>query len=113
MPSTKEKTSKKVKTEQFVTTPRERELGICETCNHAPECVNLKVAQEPIWFCDQFEDYMPPAETLPSPAKLKKAAKLEQDGNGAYLGLCQTCAHKDNCANLRPGMGVWHCEEYE
>jgi len=99
----------KTATKEFITSPIAAEVGICSTCNHAPECVNLKAAGQPIWFCDQFDAYIPPS---PESKPVSVPATAAPSPNGGEEGLCQHCANRAQCVNRTPGTAIWHCEEY-
>jgi hypothetical protein len=101
-------------TKEFVTTAREQNLGICATCNYAPTCVNLKGSKQPIWHCDQFDDFVPQSDAGSPVATREPVAKAEPvNGTQVELvGLCRNCANRENCVNLVAGRTVWHCEEY-
>jgi hypothetical protein len=87
-------------------------MGICTTCNDAPTCVNLKASSQPIWHCDQFDDYVPPSDVSSAhrPAATPPIAKTTT--NGSFEGLCSTCGNKDGCVNQTPGTSKMFCEEF-
>ncbi|OQX92134.1 MAG: hypothetical protein B6D58_04540 [candidate division Zixibacteria bacterium 4484_95] len=33
--------------------------GICKTCSHAPTCAYRKRSDKPIWYCEEFDNYIP------------------------------------------------------
>lgn len=94
---------------EFVTSLVSGEVGICSTCNHAPECVNLKAAGRPIWFCDQFDAYIPPS---PGSNRTGVHSVAAPSPNGGEEGLCQHCSNRAECVNHTAGSAVWHCDEY-
>jgi hypothetical protein len=97
-------------TREMATSARAKELGICTTCNCAPECVNLKAAGRPIWFCDQFDAFVPAAAPNPRAADLSPEPAMAT--NGGHEGLCQNCDNRQTCINRVPGLAVWNCEEH-
>ncbi|UCG86265.1 MAG: hypothetical protein JSW71_20565 [Gemmatimonadota bacterium] len=103
-------TKDKVTDTQFVTSPRAVDLGICTTCNSAPECVNLKASSRPIWHCDQFDAYEPQPDPGPRAADFSPEPVVAP--NGGHEGLCQNCNYRKSCVNRVPGVAVWECEEH-
>lgn len=103
-------TQHKVTTKELVTSTLNKNLGICTTCNHAPECVNLKAAGRPIWYCDQFDAFVPAGSHSVRTKDLSPAPVMAT--NGGHEGLCQNCEHRQTCINRVPGQAVWECEEY-
>ena len=99
-----------LKTQELVTSARATELGICTTCNHAPECVNLKAAGRPIWYCDQFDVFVPAGAQSVRSKDLSPEPALAT--NGGHEGLCQNCSDRSTCINRVPGQPVWECEEH-
>lgn len=81
---------------------------LCSTCNHSDICVRLKTLIRPIWFCEEFDDYIPPLKKISSQDTLK----TEDTGCDKLLGLCCNCSNKNRCTLNKPSGGVWHCEEY-
>ena len=102
----------KVKAAELVTSAYRTDLGICATCNHAPTCVNLKASSQPIWHCDQFDDYVPAANpgVAANPPVPRQQTGLPT--NGGFEGLCRHCDARTTCVNRTAGVAVWHCEEY-
>lgn len=91
----------------------EAELGICSTCNYSPDCVNLKAAGQPIWFCDQFDTHVPQREK----ALLEVSGEVEASTAGsaaadAQAGLCGDCGARNDCVYQVPGVKKVYCEGY-
>lgn len=87
-------------------------LGICMTCNYAPTCAHRMRQKEPIWFCEQFDDYQPVHRRimLTSPPKdFRKSTKESV----SVKGLCVNCDNLETCKLRKPENGIWHCEEYQ
>ena len=85
-------------------------LGICTTCNHMPTCLFLKVARNPVWFCDEFT-----SDSAASSAKIAALPELEvkaRSNEKLDWGLCSNCAELEKCAYRALGKAVLHCEEY-
>lgn len=83
--------------------------GICSTCVHLEKCAYRAGTDQPIWFCEAFDDTIA-IETQTKPVSPEKFSKLTYS-NG-YLGLCVNCDHREYCMNAKQAGGVWHCEEY-
>jgi hypothetical protein len=84
--------------------------GICTTCNYAPECVNSTNSENPVLFCEMFDDYVEPVRKE-KPAVQPKPAPKEPE-TGELKGLCVNCENRATCNFPKPEGGVWHCEEY-
>ncbi len=84
-------------------------LDLCSTCNHTKTCSN-KGTPRPIFFCEQFEDYLPVSASAPA-AGLPEKPESEQDAC-EYKGLCVTCENRQSCTMAAQVGGIWHCEEY-
>jgi hypothetical protein len=91
-----------------------QELGICSTCNHLDACVNNTENWKTIWFCEEFDNYIPPK---PEVLDLRTVLSGKKTGNGKddiqpFLGLCINCESVKTCVFPKPASGVWHCNEY-
>lgn len=84
---------------------------LCTTCNSAPKCTVRKNLQRPIYFCDEYDDYVPPKSS-----KIVQSSATSKTGERTVeldKGLCVSCKHHDSCT-LRMSKGrIWFCEEYE
>lgn len=92
--------------------PRKVEYNdLCVTCNNGPECTSRKNIIRPVYFCENFDDYVQQktveVEMELTPEKAVAEKTLE------FTGLCVNCNHRNTCAFPKPDGGVWHCEEYE
>jgi hypothetical protein len=103
------------KTLQVTASPKQRaDQGICVSCIHRPTCLFREAARHPIFFCEEFDDQVIPGE----PAVETKSAQVAPAepqinyGEAQELGLCANCNTKTECMNRRPGVAVWHCEDY-
>jgi len=79
---------------------------ICSTCNHLQICMNRKDRLRPIWFCEEFDDYVPVESAFKIPEYKPRTNTTE------FKGLCMNCENRNSCGFLRPNGGVWHCDEY-
>jgi hypothetical protein len=90
---------------------------ICMTCNSNEICTTGKNQRGPIWFCEQFDDYVALSEQeLPVTAfqPPKPQARVRTLGKESIQakGLCENCESFGICQYIKPNGGVWHCEEY-
>lgn len=93
-------------------------LGICSTCNYAPDCAHrLRNPGVAFWECENYDDYVHVSgvefngglsQVVP-PAPVSRRPEFDA---AEYLGLCKNCELRDECTFPRPAGGVWHCEEY-
>ena len=105
--------------ESVVTGGTAEYLGICSTCNAAPDCAHrIRNSGVAIWDCENYDDHVDISSTelngglssvLPAP---RKSHRPEFDAI-EYKGLCENCEKRDECTFPRSAGGVWHCEEYE
>ena len=93
--------------------PAMAELGICGTCNHGPDCVNLKAAGQPIWYCDQFDTHIPRREKpLLEVLGEVEASTARSAVPDTEAGLCSDCGASADCVNQVPGVKKVYCEGY-
>jgi len=83
-----------------------KSTGICTTCNHIDDCLFRLRNGRPVWFCEEFDDYVKMEAVMP------EEMQVEPDGQLRFLGLCLNCEERFTCAYPKPESGVWHCEEY-
>lgn len=96
-----------------MTVPASR-LGICSTCNHQEGCSLRRDWKGAIYFCEEFDDYLPPPEKSPSNEKKGGATVLREESNKSkYQGLCMNCNLRETCALPKSEDGIWYCEEHE
>ena len=84
---------------------------LCWTCNHGPNCMNRGTADKPVFYCEEFDAYIPP-----SSISLESASRTNSNGKtGASKceGLCFNCGNRETCTMRGLEGGVWHCEEYQ
>lgn len=84
---------------------------LCTTCNCAPKCISRKNIIRPVYFCENYDDFVPqkPVEVEVGPPPRSMTEKAIQK----FYGLCVNCSHRNTCAFPKPEGGIWHCEEYE
>jgi len=84
---------------------------LCTTCNHITTCVHGKKRIEPIWFCEQFDDFQPAPKRIWLKSK-PEAPAADHEKSKTLKGLCMNCDYAENCTLHKPEAGIWHCEEY-
>ncbi len=83
----------------------QREL--CSTCNNQSTCMYRKTRNHPIFFCEQFDPYVPV-----SGATVTKHYSPQLISHNNVKGLCSNCDNYKTCTLPKPEGGIWHCEEY-
>ena len=81
---------------------------LCSTCNHIRTCGDHSTPQRPIFFCEQFEAFVPVSA---GPVAASEQPPSDR-GESQYKGLCINCETRQTCTTCKPEGGVWHCEEY-
>jgi len=89
--------------------------GICTTCNFAASCANSKSAKNPIYFCEMFDDSMPPEKKIVAKPGQKPSptSDIVDKFSSKYKGLCINCENRKTCKFARTDEGIWHCAEYQ
>ena len=84
---------------------------LCSTCNHAEACGHRSTPDRPIFYCENFDAFVPIAPRPPRATTVdsRSAGVLSA---GRRQGLCVNCENRDTCTMPKPEGGVWHCEEY-
>lgn len=85
---------------------------LCLTCNNVSVCTSRKGFKRPVYFCEEFDDFVP-SPKISSPSEPKSISRSEEKDTSKYPGLCMNCAHCETCTFPKPEGGIWHCEEYE
>ncbi len=90
---------------------------ICSSCNHGELCASKKTRQRPVWFCEEFDEYVPVKEqdvqeagSLPAQSRI--GSGTGEDDSSQFKGLCINCENRFTCGNSKTEGGIWHCEEY-
>jgi len=84
-----------------------RHRDLCSTCNHLRTCETRGTARRPVFYCEEFDAYVPVAARPASASEPEKKA-----GPDKYGGLCCNCDNRHTCVVPKPESGIWHCEEY-
>jgi len=82
--------------------------GICVTCNDASFCARLAHHGQPVWYCEEFNDYMPAAPKMGG----GKSDFTKEEKYDATSGICGNCRDSKACAMAMSGTPIWQCEEY-
>ncbi|NIM12499.1 MAG: hypothetical protein GTO45_10360 [Candidatus Aminicenantes bacterium] len=89
---------------------------VCSTCNHVKICTSRKNRQGPVWFCEEFDDYVAVMEkkSVGSEFQIIPPWKGSNpiESSIEFKGLCINCENRKTCVNSRVEGGIWHCEEY-
>ncbi len=94
--------------ERFGASGQYRDL--CSNCNHAEECSSRSSSRRPIFFCEEFDVFVPvPASRL---AQAAPTQPPERQNTSGRTGLCVNCDNAETCTLPKPEGGIWHCEEY-
>lgn len=83
---------------------------LCTTCNCLPECDSTSAGRRPVYYCEQYDDYVP---QKPAPKPRKAEVKKPKEPEQKYTGICVNCDFRETCANATTEGGIWHCEEYQ
>ena len=87
-----------------------RHRDLCWTCNHHPRCINRGTVEQPVFYCEEFDAYIPVSRVFLGSAS--RASSNGKKGSGQYRGLCSNCEERKTCTMRDLEGGVWHCEEY-
>ncbi|MCK4763720.1 MAG: hypothetical protein KAW12_16080 [Candidatus Aminicenantes bacterium] len=90
---------------------------LCSTCNHGKICVSKKSRQGAVWFCEEFDNFVPLKTRTVSGSEFRLIPPWKNPGTVAInsapvKGLCINCENCSTCNFTKPAGGVWHCEEY-
>lgn len=80
---------------------------LCWNCNDAVLCLERTTLRRPVWFCEQFDSYVPVAC-----AERARPAASRPPQNALAKGICTTCACQSDCQAVRTGQEIWFCENY-
>ena len=92
--------------------------GICTTCNDGPTCVRRKSHGQPVWYCEEFDDYvLPSIKTFRSDSVLMPGSHLVEDRKAEqdtdkHSGVCINCSTRNECSFSELGSDIWQCNEY-
>lgn len=88
-----------------------RTLDLCDSCSEADLC--LSSPRRPILYCEQFDNYTPPAKKKPVQVIKTNFHSEKNENDAKLLGLCIDCDFRAECPFSKRQGGVWHCEEYK
>ena len=83
---------------------------LCSNCNHAEACGGRSGPKRPIFFCEQFDVFVPVPTS--EPAHAVPTQPPERQNTSGRTGLCMNCDNAETCTLPKPEGGIWHCEEY-
>ena len=84
---------------------------LCSNCNHAEACDGQTAPRRPIFFCEEFDVFVPvPVSPL---TQAMPTQPPERQNTSGRTGLCMNCDSAETCTLSKPEGGVWHCEEYQ
>jgi len=81
---------------------------LCTACNYSTDCIQRVTLQRPVWFCEEFDSYMP----APQRTNKTVATRTEASDYHNYSGICMNCENRYDCLRPKPEGGIWQCEEY-
>jgi len=82
---------------------------LCITCNNLSTCDSTRAGRRPVYYCEQFDDYIPPKA---DPKPKQSETNRREIRNTKYKGICMNCDNRETCKNSTSEAGIWHCEEY-
>ncbi len=88
-------------------------IGICMTCNNVSTCVHRRRHKQPVWFCEEFDNYLLPKDNRIMFMNDDEFLRDQEEETNQLKGLCSNCDNRKTCAFQKPESGVWHCEEYQ
>lgn len=88
---------------------------LCVSCNSMSLCTRRKNLVRPVWFCEEYDDFMPPVNNkvkTAAKAKSKSAQSNKIENSDKYKGICFNCLNRKICCYANTERIIWHCEEY-
>jgi len=82
---------------------------LCSTCNYGPACGNHSIPEKPVFYCEEFDTYVP---VKPKKKPVPASAATKMTDSDKYKGLCCNCENRETCVFPKCEGGIWHCEEY-
>ena len=87
--------------------------GLCTTCESVTSCKYLSFQDQPVIFCEEFDDHKRNGHIENVDLKAILAyMKVKPQESKVQKGLCINCETRETCQYPRTEGGVWHCEEY-
>lgn len=88
--------------------------SVCSSCDYFQNCSYVKNNVSPLYFCEEFSNYIYNKEKIEKENKNKLISLYELGNieNRQLKGLCMNCENNKKCKNYKPDIGIWHCEEY-
>ncbi len=88
-------------------------LGLCITCNNAGHCIMMRKVTGSIYYCEQFDNYVPVKSRKPKERNIVNLKPDVKIVSRKHLGLCRNCDNLHTCTHVIPEGGIWHCEDYQ
>ena len=88
---------------------------LCVSCNYMSLCTKRKNLKRPVWFCEEYDDFLPPVNNMVKNAakdKINSPHSNPIENSGKYKGICINCLNREICCYANSEQIVWHCEEY-
>lgn len=87
-----------------------RYIGLCFTCNNAPDCCLIGNIDQPVFFCEEFNIYQ---QTQAKPLDNITLQAVNSQGifspevkeSTKYQGLCVNCENREICIFQKPESG--------
>ncbi|OGU54930.1 MAG: hypothetical protein A2V66_02200 [Ignavibacteria bacterium RBG_13_36_8] len=89
---------------------------LCLSCNYSSLCTKRKNLMRPVWFCEEYDDYIAAKAESGNVFRNVKKNVISHSNNtdfNKFKGICSNCAIRDTCQYPKPENGIWHCEEYQ
>ena len=83
---------------------------LCSNCNHAEACGGRSSPRRPIFFCEEFDVFVP--VPISPPVRSLPTQPNKRQSTNEHTGLCMNCDNAETCTLPKPEGGIWHCEEY-
>jgi hypothetical protein len=93
-------------------------IGLCSTCNNILSCFYRKRHNEPVWYCEQFDNSDYTVENRidyfnSTNQDFEESSSVNAEEVNQFEGLCSNCENCESCSLPKPDSGTWYCEEYQ
>ncbi|MBM2813687.1 MAG: hypothetical protein HW421_449 [Ignavibacteria bacterium] len=90
-----------------------QKLGLCATCNSIEQCVSINMRTMPVWYCNEFDNFVKRNGFQQPVNEAPGYLKLASTPDNHFKGICSSCERRLDCNYVSVGEGVWHCSDYE
>jgi len=80
---------------------------LCWTCNDAVLCLDRQTLERPVWFCEQFDDYVPVTRRF-----APRPTRVQTEVTNNVKGICVNCDERQYCGRGQSAEAIWFCEQY-